>query len=236
MGISKLDGLILTHDDTDHTGGAASVMQAMPIGWLSSSLPDGHPLIKQLAIRQSQQTTLAKSLVMLQQTANNQRCTDGQSWQWDGVQFEILHPDSASYAAEKIRKNNRGCVLRISIGNRHILLAADIEKESEQQLLKEHTDKLPATLLVVPHHGSKTSSTDEFIAAVRPGYAVFTVGYLNRFGHPKQEVVQRYADSGSTLLRSDMDGAILVEMNAQGLQVERYRKTHRRYWTHIPPP
>ena len=236
MGISKLDGLILTHDDTDHTGGAASVMQAMPIGWLSSSLPDGHPLIKQLAIRQSQQTTLAKSLVMLQQTANNQRCTDGQSWQWDGVQFEILHPDSASYAAEKIRKNNRGCVLRISIGNRHILLAADIEKESEQQLLKEHTDKLPATLLVVPHHGSKTSSTDEFIAAVRPGYAVFTVGYLNRFGHPKQEVVQRYADSGSTLLRSDVDGAILVEMNAQGLQVERYRKTHRRYWTHIPPP
>jgi competence protein ComEC len=236
MGISKLDGLILTHDDTDHTGGAASVMQAMPIGWLSSSLPDGHPLIKQLAIRQSQQTTLAKSLVMLQPAADKRRCTDGQSWQWDGVQFEILHPDSASYAAEKIRKNNRGCVLRISIGNRHILLAADIEKESEQQLLKEHTDKLPATLLVVPHHGSKTSSTDEFIAAVRPGYAVFTVGYLNRFGHPKQEVVQRYADSGSTLLRSDMDGAILVEMNAQGLQVERYRKTHRRYWTHIPPP
>jgi competence protein ComEC len=216
MGISKLDGLILTHDDTDHTGGAASVMQAMPIGWLSSSLPDGHPL--------------------LQPAADKRRCTDGQSWQWDGVQFEILHPDSASYAAEKIRKNNRGCVLRISIGNRHILLAADIEKESEQQLLKEHTDKLPATLLVVPHHGSKTSSTDEFIAAVRPGYAVFTVGYLNRFGHPKQEVVQRYADSGSTLLRSDMDGAILVEMNAQGLQVERYRKTHRRYWTHIPPP
>src|ERR1019366_633603 len=216
MGISKLDGLILTHDDTDHTGGAASVMQAMPIGWLSSSLPDGHPL--------------------LQPAADKRRCTDGQSWQWDGVQFEILHPDSASYAAEKIRKNNRRCVLRISIGNRHILLAADIEKESEQQLLKEHTDKLPATLLVVPHHGSKTSSTDEFIAAVRPGYAVFTVGYLNRFGHPKQEVVQRYADSGSTLLRSDMDGAILVEMNAQGLQVERYRKTHRRYWTHIPPP
>jgi len=216
MGISKLDGLILTHDDTDHTGGAASLMQAMPIGWLSSSLPDGHPL--------------------LQPAADKRRCTDGQSWQWDGVQFEILHPDSASYAAEKIRKNNRGCVLRISISNRHILLAADIEKESEQQLLKEHTDKLPATLLVVPHHGSKTSSTDEFIAAVWPGYAVFTVGYLNHFGHPKQEVVQRYANSGSTLLRSDVDGAILVEMNAQGLQVERYRKTHRRYWTHVPPP
>jgi competence protein ComEC len=214
MGISRLDGLVLTHDDTDHTGGAASIMQAMPIGWLSSSLPDGHPL--------------------LQTTTDKRHCTDGQAWQWDGVQFEILHPDAGSYAPGKIRDNDRGCVLRISIGNQHILLAADIEKESESQLLREHPDKLPAALLVVPHHGSKTSSTEKFIAAVRPEYAVFTVGYLNRFGHPKQEVVQRYADSGSTLLRSDEDGAILVGMDAHGLEVERYRKTHRHYWTHLP--
>ncbi len=214
MGIAKLDGLILTHDDTDHTGGAASVIQAIPIDWVSSSLPDGHPL--------------------LQLVADKRHCTDGQSWQWDGVAFEILHPDAASYAEKNISKNNRGCVLRISIGDRHILLTADIEKESEQQLLKEHPDKLSATLLVVPHHGSKTSSTDAFIAAVRPDYAVFTAGYLNRFGHPKQEVVQRYAHSGAELLRSDEDGAILVEMNAKGLQVERYRKTHRHYWTHFP--
>lgn len=213
-GDSHFDGLILTHDDTDHTGGAASVMQAMPIEWLLSSLPAAHPL--------------------LQQMTDKRRCKDGQSWQWDGVNFEMLHPDAASYALPKIRDNNRGCVMRISIGDQHILLTADIEKESEQQLLKEHANKLPATLLVVPHHGSKTSSTDKFIAAVKPHYAVFTVGYRNRFGHPRQEILQRYADSGSTLLRSDEDGAILVEMNAQGLQVERYRKTHRRYWTYFP--
>jgi competence protein ComEC len=213
LGISKLDGLILTHDDTDHTGGAASVMQAMPIGWLSSSLPDGHPL--------------------LQASVDKRRCTDGQSWQWDGVQFEVLHPDADSYAKMKINDNDRGCVLRISTGNQHILLAADIEEASEMELLKEHRDKLPAALLVVPHHGSKTSSTDEFVATVKPGYAVFTVGYRNRFGHPKQKIVQRYADSGAVLLRSDEDGAILVEMNAKGLQVERYRKTHRHYWTHF---
>jgi competence protein ComEC len=214
MGIGNLDGLILTHDDTDHTGGAASVMQTMPIEWLSSSLPAAHPL--------------------LQQMTGKRRCQDGQSWQWDGVNFEMLHPDAASYALPKIRDNNRGCVMRISIGDQHILLTADIEKESEQQLLKEHANKLPATLLVVPHHGSKTSSTDKFVAAVKPHYAVFTVGYRNRFGHPRQEILQRYADSGSTLLRSDEDGAILIEMNAQGLQVERYRKTHRHYWTHVP--
>ena len=212
MGISRLDGLMLTHNDTDHTGGAASVMRAMPIGWLSSSLPDEHPL--------------------LQLASDKRHCMDGQSWQWDGVQFEILHPDAASYALAKISDNNRGCVLRISIGDRHILLTADIEKDSEQQLLKEHFDKLPTALLVVPHHGSKTSSTERFVAAVHPGYAVFTVGYRNRFGHPNQDVVERYADSGSTLLRSDQDGAILVRMDTHGLEIERYRNTHQRYWMH----
>ena len=213
LGIAKLDGLILTHDDSDHTGGAASVMQNMPIGWVFSSLSEGHRL--------------------LQQVADKQRCIAGQSWQWDGVDFEMLHPDATSYANAKIRDNNRGCVLRISVGDQHVLLAADIEKESERQLLKEHADKLPASLLVVPHHGSKTSSTEKFVAAVRPGYAVFTAGYRNRYGHPKQEVLQRYADSGAQLLRSDEDGAILVEINELGLQLESYRKSHRRYWTHL---
>lgn len=189
-------------------------MQAMPIDWLSSSLPDGHPL--------------------LQTTADKRRCADGQSWLWDGVQFEILHPDTDSYTVTKISDNNRGCVLRISIGKQHILLTADIEKPSESQLLRRHPDKLAATLLVVPHHGSKTSSTKGFIAAVRPAYAVFTVGYRNRFGHPRAEIVQRYADNGSTLLRSDEDGAILVEMDADGLKLERYRATHRRYWMQMP--
>ncbi len=213
MGIRKLDGLILTHDDTDHTGGAASVMQAMPIDWLSSSLPEGHPLLQTLT--------------------DTRRCMDGQTWQWDGVLFEILHPDQASYALANISDNDRGCVMRISIADQHILLTADIEKASESELLGEHNDELPAALLVVPHHGSMTSSTQEFVAAVRPHYAVFSVGYRNRFGHPKLKIVQRYSDSGAGVLRSDEDGAILVEMNAKGLQVERYRKTHGHYWTHF---
>ena len=107
MGISKLDGLILTHDDTDHTGGAASVMQAMPIAWLSSSLPDGHPLL--------QQATLSTISSPAGGRGELRRCLDGQSWQWDGVNFEILHPDAGSYAITRIRDNNRGCVLRISM-------------------------------------------------------------------------------------------------------------------------
>ena len=212
QGIAQLDELILSHDDTDHTGGALSVMQAMPINLLSSSLPDDSPI--------------------LLQSHNHQRCIDGQNWDWDGVHFEVLHPSRASYSEEKVSKNNRGCTLRISIGKNSVLLAADIEKKSEESLLELHPDKLPATLLVVPHHGSKTSSTQPFVNAVHPRYAVFTAGYRSKFGHPKAEVVERYRLAGSELLYSDEDGAIVVDMDADNFSVELYRKTHARYWTH----
>jgi competence protein ComEC len=212
QGIADLDELILTHDDTDHTGGALSVMQAIPIGLLSSSLPEDSPI--------------------LLQSKNHQRCVDGQNWDWDGIHFEILHPARDSYAIERISKNNRGCTMRISAGKNSILLAADIEKKSEERLLELHPEKLPATMLIVPHHGSKTSSTQPFVDAVHPQYAVFTAGYRNKFGHPKPEVVERYRAAGSELLRSDVDGAIMVDMDAENFTVERYRKTHARYWTH----
>ena len=229
LGIAELDGLVLSHDDTDHTGGTASVMQAMPIGWVSSSLPATHPLLQSDSPRPLAGEGPGERVL--------KRCQDGESWNWDGVQFEMLHPAYGNESTKKkARDNDRSCVLRISVGKHSVLLAGDIEKNSEIRLLREHADKLSASLLVVPHHGSKSSSSLDFVAATRPDFAVFTAGYRNRFGHPKEEVLQRYADSGAELLRSDEDGAILVEMSAQGVQVERYRKTHRRYWTHTPQP
>jgi len=214
MGIAQLDTLILTHDDSDHTGGALSVMQAMPIRFVSSSLPDDSTILRQ--------------------ATQAQRCSDGQSWNWDGINFELLHPALASYVESNYKNNDRGCVLRISAGKNSILLAADIEKNSERRLLEIHPDKLNATLLVVPHHGSKTSSTPALVAAVQPRYAVFTAGYRNHFGHPKAEIVERYRATGSELLRSDEDGAILVEMDAENFHVEKYRRTHARYWQQTP--
>ncbi len=210
LGIASLDGMIITHNDTDHTGGAASVMQAMPVNWVSSSLPPEHELAH-----------LAR---------NNRRCSAGQAWVWDGVQFEMLNPAPASYAQEKIRNNERSCVLRISRAGQSILLAGDAEKGAEHDMLRNYAAKLPATLLVVGHHGSKTSSTPEFVLAVHPRYAVFTAGYRNRFHHPHPEVVARYLATGSELLRSDEDGAIIVDMNGVDFTVERYRKSHARYW------
>ncbi|MDO8263133.1 MAG: DNA internalization-related competence protein ComEC/Rec2 [Gallionella sp.] len=240
LGIAELDGLILSHDDTDHTGGTASIMQAMPIGWVSSSLPATHPLLQNDSPDEtpSHSTKPASGQVAGYRPLAGEgsgervsrRCRDGESWNWDGVQFEMLHPAYGNDSTKKAHDNDQSCVLRISVGKHSILLAGDIEKNSEIRLLKQHADKLFTSLLVVPHHGSKSSSSPEFVDATRPDYAVFTAGYRNRFGHPKEEVLQRYAGSGAELLRSDEDGAILVEMNAQGLQVERYRKTHRRYW------
>lgn len=210
LGIRTLDGMMLSHNDTDHTGGTASVLQAMPVSWLSS--PHALSFVAPL-------------------NTDVRRCHDGTSWNWDGVQFDILNPDPDSQSA---RVQDNSCVLRIGTGNQHILLTGDIEKRGEQRLLAQHAEQLPANLLVVPHHGSASSSGIDFVAAVLPDYAVFTSGYRNRFGHPRAEILQRYADSGATLLRSDRDGAILIEMNARDIRVESCRKTHRRYWTHQP--
>lgn len=213
LGIGHLDELMLSHDDMDHIGGTASVMSALPVEDMTASLPEGHALLDS-----------AKAF---------RRCTDGQSWNWEGVDFEVLHP-AAIATAIKPHDNDTSCVLRISIGEQHVLLTGDIEKTSESRLLKLHADKLPATLMIAPHHGSKSSSSETFVATVAPRYVVFTAGYRNRFHHPHPEVWQRYAEHGAEPLLSDRDGAILIEMDVQGLQLERYRRSHRRYWSHNP--
>lgn len=222
LGIAELDGVILSHDDTDHTGGTASLMQSIPVGWVSSSLPATHPLL--------QNTPLHPLAGQRPGERVSKRCMDGETWNWDGVQFEMLHPAPDNNSAKKVHDNDQSCVLRIGTGRHSVLLAGDIEKDSEARLVGKHAGKLPVSLLVVPHHGSKSSSGDAFVAAVSPDYAVFTAGYRNRFGHPDEEILQRYAGSGAKLLRSDEDGAILVEADAKGIRVERYRRTHRRYW------
>ncbi|MBI5918629.1 MAG: DNA internalization-related competence protein ComEC/Rec2 [Nitrosomonadales bacterium] len=231
QGIASLDTLVLSHDDIDHTGGAASILQALPVGMIASSLPPTHPLL--LPAPSGGGAGNEGSPTQGSTTRwRSSPCTDGQQWNWDGVRFEFLHPAAQAQAGQKTHDNDLGCVLRISTGGHSVLLAADIERRAEQRLLALHPERLPATLLSVPHHGSKTSSTPDFVAAVHPRYAVFTTGYRNRFGHPKPEVVERYRASGSELLRSDADGALLVEMDGTELKLERWRQSHARYWWH----
>ncbi len=198
-GIHSLDGVILSHEDKDHSGGTAALLENMQTGWVMSS-----------------------------KKSSLNPCRDGMNWNWDGISFEILNPDQNKRLPGA---QDNSCVLRIGSGAHHILLSGDIEKRGEARLLNSHAEKLDSDLLIVPHHGSSSSSGIEFVAAVLPDYAVFTSGYRNRFGHPKAEILQRYQDSGALLLRSDRDGAILIQMDAAGIRVEAYRRSRRHYWT-----
>lgn len=208
LGISRLDGLVLTHDDLDHTGGAASVMRDEEIGWLLTSLPAAHHLLRRPF----------------------QACVRGQHWDWDGVRFEVLNPPEQAYARPGRSDNNKSCVLRISRGAQSLLLTADAERIAELEMTERVADRLPATVLVAGHHGSRTSSIAEFVAAVRPQQVVFTLGYRNRYGHPYPDVLRRFAESGAALHRSDRHGWLRLRFADSGIHVERWREQRKRYW------
>jgi len=210
-GVKALDALVVSHDDIDHYGGASSVLQAVPVRQLLSSLPDLDPLPFE--------------------AAHAARCFAGQSWDWDGVRFELLHPPRDSYADTTIKDNNRSCVLRIATAKHAVLIAADIEARAELQLVAAERDALRAQVLIVPHHGSNTSSTPEFVRAVDPRIAIYPIGYRNRFGHPHVDVQARYLLAGAHVYRTDRDGAVTLLMGAgETIRVTPHRANYRRYW------
>ncbi len=211
-GIRQLDALIVSHADTDHSGGALSVLAAIPVRTLLSSLDSQHP-IQQAAMHKVQ-------------------CRAGQSWQWDGVYFELLHPATHGDENTQNKTNANSCVLKIMSIHGSVLLPSDIGGKDESALLTRAGDRLPATVLVAPHHGSNTSSTSAFIQQVNPALTIFTVGYHNRYNHPRAVVVARYDKLGSQLLRSDVDGAILLRFTKNGWFVDSWRELRRRYWQH----
>jgi len=210
-GETHVDRLMLSHRDTDHVGGARSLLQGSRVTDLWSSLEDGHPLL-----------ALAPA---------HRRCEAGQSWQWDGVRFEVLQPPADAYDAKR-KSNAMSCVLRVQAdGGASVLLTGDIEREQEAWLLATNAASLHSDVLVVPHHGSKTSSTTAFIEAVHPRIAVFQAGYRNRFGHPAPEVTARYDERKIVRVQSPACGAWQWLSDVQGQGVCQ-RDVARRYWHH----
>ena len=208
-GFARLDALLITHDDADHSGGAVSVMRTIPVDVLWSSLADAHPARGFAPVRLP--------------------CRAGAEWQWDGVRFELLHPAADSYADPWLKSNSRSCVLRVTTRHGAALLTGDIE-ERDERLLLAAGGALEAATLLAPHHGSGTWSSAAFLGAVGPAHAVFTVGYRNRFGHPKDAVLERYLAAGASIWRTDRDGAVTVKLGESGTTIERYREAHPRYW------
>jgi len=165
------------------------------------------------------------------------RCEAGGEWRWDGVQFQVLHPAMEIYGARERRKeNDRGCVLRVSTAGGSMLLAADVEARSEREMLVREAAALRSDVLLVPHHGSKTSSTPAFIDAVAPRIGILSVGYRNRFRHPSPLVVARYAERGVELHRTDAEGALRIALpadRAEPIRVEGQEPACR-YWSARP--
>ncbi len=137
-GESRIDRLVLSHRDLDHVGGAGAVLKAMPVDDLLNSLELEHPL--------------------LAQATHPTRCQAGQAWDWDGVHFEILRPLADDYVLA-LKPNAMSCVLRVSGGGRSALLTGDVEREQELALVAASSGALRSDVVIVPHHGSKTSST-----------------------------------------------------------------------------
>jgi competence protein ComEC len=204
----KLDVLVVSHRDADHIGGAAAVLKMQREARLLSSIEAEHEL---------------------HTTRPAERCMAGQRWQWDGVDFEILQPAAADYEA-KLKPNAMSCLLRISNGQQTVLLTGDLEAPQEQRLVAQGVN-LKADVMLVPHHGSKTSSTPEFLDAVKPRIALVQAGYRNRFQHPVPEVMQRYAERSIRVISSPACGAAYWE-SVQPQSMRCQRETDRRYWHH----
>ena len=221
-GETKVDLLVLSHRDTDHVGGAASLLGTVPGrgGWglvreISSSLEPGHPL--------------------LQRGVPQHRCDAGEQWDWDGVHFELLHPPAADHE-RGLKPNALSCVLRVQAADgRSVLLTGDIEAPQEAALVERLGPALRSDVLLVPHHGSRTSSSPAFIDAVAPRIAVVQAAYRSRFGHPAPDIVARYTARGIAVARSDSCGAwTLAPSGATACE----RLASARYWHHrdFPEP
>lgn len=201
-GQHRVDRLVLSNNDQDHAGGLSTILKALSV----------------------QEVLTGETVAMEKARA----CRDGESWDWDGVRFTLLHPLPQDHFH---KANDRSCVLMISNGRWRLLLPGDIEAEAEARLVERHGDTLQAQVVVAPHHGSNSSSGEAFVRAVSPAWVLFSSGYRNRYGFPKPEVVDRWHAVGAKTLNSADEGAIQLRIGAEpALHPIRYRRLHRHYW------
>jgi competence protein ComEC len=212
QGITQLDKFINSHSDNDHIGGAASLLRTWPPVEILSGMPD----------------TAAERFAGIEGLPDPAQCHHGQGWVWDGVEFEVLYPQPGMSR----KGNNASCVLVIrTVDGQAAMLTGDIEGSAEQQLLQQYPGKLPAEVLVAPHHGSKTSSSSGFVSAVLPDRVLFAAGYRNRYGFPKPDVVGRYRRLGSAVHVTGTQGAVSVKfVPGAELEIRTHREEYRRYW------
>ena len=206
-GVKKLDVVALTHADHDHLDGLYAVLDNFRVGALWVGEDDARPAFTRLLAEAK-----SRGVTVVHQA-------QGADFNWHGALVDVLWPPHGGFAARTA--NDNSLVLRLSDGRVHFLLTGDIEQHAEEKLVEEGVP-LAADFLKVPHHGSKTSSTAAFLAAVAPHTAAVSVGQANPFGHPAETVVNRYESDGIELLRTDREGAITAITNGQTISVQDY--------------
>jgi len=200
QGVRRLDMLLISHGDQDHSGGMRTVLDELPVRTLMVG-----PSLSDISREQV-------------------RCERGQQWDWDGVSFTVLHPQPS---AEHSR-NDSSCVVLIRGRDGTTLLTGDIEREAEAALLDRGVSRVD--VVVAPHHGSGSSSSSLFVAATRPDVTIFSTGYRNRWGMPRADVVERWRQAGARTFDTSVSGAITATFAAGNVQVREQRHTRRRYW------
>lgn len=207
VGVRQIDLLIVSHADNDHVGGLPGLTGAIPIQQILSGEAAG--LDEVMA----------------------EPCRAGQHWHWDGVGLAVLHPDATG-----LQGNDASCVVRVVAGDDSLLLTGDIGRQVERGLVKRLGEGLASDVLVASHHGSNSSSSAVFLAAVAPRYVLYSAGFANRYGFPADAVRTRVAATGAIELDTGHDGAIALQLGGQaGLESPRlYRRDAARLWTHRP--
>jgi len=202
IGVRTIDTLVISHGDNDHAGGLNGLLDNFPVARLLTG-----------------DSAIAGPSAM--------RCMAGQQWRWEGVDFQILHPGRSV----PLRDNNRSCVLLIRKGPVGILLPGDIEQDVERQLLSSGALPRHLTLLVAPHHGSNSSSSEGFVNQLAPAHVVYATGFKHHFGHPHAMVRARYQRQGSEEWLTAESGALFFTWDAAGrLSIGEQRQRLRRYW------
>lgn len=209
-GITTLDAVVLSHRDQDHTGGFDTLRAGVTLRRIFSPLPE---------------------------TFGDETCQRGVAWTWDTVRFEFLHP--APMEKQMLKGDNGdSCVLKVTTASGRLLLPGDIDHRAEKALLTAHAnhrETLSAEVLLLPHHGSRSSSSPSFVAAVGPEWALVSAGYRNRFQHPHPETLERYALLGeSALYRTDRDGALVLDFSQGSIRLTAWREKERHYWRDAP--
>jgi len=221
IGLQGLDVLMISHADNDHAGGADAILQMMVVREFIAEA--------ELAAEKTLQKSPEKSAEISPANYTISACERGQHWQWNGVNFAIVQ------AAKFKQSNNRSCVLKVWNAHYSVLLPGDIEKKAERMMLQS-TDKLQADVLIVPHHGSNTSSSAVWLDGVKPRLAIVSAGYKNRFGHPTQNILKRYQQRNIALFNTADSGQLQIKLPASPNQniteVQQQRKLSTHYWNH----